>query len=221
MNKKLSICQRPQQPHAASAAHSVAVAIVFCSAAQACCTAGIDARSTAGRGSHVAPPEVMRRIAVGLGLCLFGHYLRFMTMFTVGFVSGFGGLVIILSDFVLEHDSESNVVFVLTLISVAFGILMAYLTTTVRRIGIFFLGMWVGVIMALFLNNTFLYKTNKGGTVWIAMSVIGTFFGVLGLWLKNRITIICTSFIGAYFTIRPLGWYIGHWPNEFTIVRAV
>lgn len=158
---------------------------------------------------------------VGLGLCLFGHYLRFMTMFTVGFVSGFGGLVIILSDFVLEHDSESNVVFVLTLISVAFGILMAYLTTTVRRIGIFFLGMWVGVIMALFLNNTFLYKTNKGGTVWFAMSVIGTFFGVLGLWLKNRITIICTSFIGAYFTIRPLGWYIGHWPNEFTIVRAV
>jgi hypothetical protein len=160
-------------------------------------------------------------LAVGIGLCLFGHYLRFMTMFTVGFVTGFGSLVVILSEFVLEHDSEENVVFVLTLICVAFGILLAYLTTTVRRIGIYLLGMWVGVIMALILNNTILYKTNSSGTIWIAMLVIGTFFGILGLWLKNRITIICTAFIGAYFTIRPLGWYIGHWPNEFTIVKSV
>ena len=158
---------------------------------------------------------------VGLGLCFMGHYLRFFTLFTVGFLTGFGGLVIVLSDFVLEHNTEDSVVFVLTMISLAFGVLMAYLTTTLRRAGIYLLGMWVGVIMALLLNNTVLYKINKQGTVWIAMLVIGTAFGLLGLWLKNRITIICSSFIGAYFTIRPLGWYIGHWPNEFTLVKEV
>lgn len=102
-----------------------------------------------------------------------------------------------------------------------FGFLLSYLTVTVKRVSIFLLSVWVGIIMALILNNTFLYKIEREGTIWIAIGSIGLSFGILGLWLKNRVTIICTAFVGAYFTIRPIGWYIGHWPNEFTIVKAV
>lgn len=41
------------------------------------------------------------------------------------------------------------------------------------------------------------------------------------MFLKSYITILSTSFCGAYLIIRPFGWWVGNFPNEFTLVKSV
>ena len=58
----------------------------------------------------------------------------------------------------LGPDTENQEVYILLIISVAFGLLTGYLTYSIKRLGTFIAGMWIGVILALLLNNTILYK---------------------------------------------------------------
>lgn len=51
--------------------------------------------------------------------------------------------------------------------------------------------------------------------------MIGLACGVCGLIFRSYVTILSTSFCGAYMIIRPFGWFVGHFPNEFTLVKKV
>lgn len=43
----------------------------------------------------------------------------------------------------------------------------------------------------------------------------------MGFKLKNTITIFSTSLTGSYMLVRPLGWMIGDYPNEFSLVKEI
>jgi hypothetical protein len=160
-------------------------------------------------------------MVIGFGLCFFGNFLKLFTLFTMGLTTGFGALVVVMAQFVIASNTGLSAVRVLLVASAVFGLLLGYLTTSAIRVGTFLMGMWVGIIVSLLLNNTFFYRTSKEWVLWTAMGCIGLFFGIVGVWLKSRITIISSALVGAYLMIRPLGWYIGHWPNEFLMVTQI
>jgi hypothetical protein len=81
------------------------------------------------------------------------------------------------------------------------------------------MGMWIGIILALLMNNTFLYKLASSYALIVSICSIGLVFGVAGIFLHGFVTIVSSSIICSYMMIRPLGWYIGDWPNEFTLVK--
>ena len=81
--------------------------------------------------------------------------------------------------------------------------------------------MWIGIILALLMNNTILYKLGSNNALIISISVIGIVFGVAGIFFHGFVTILASSVIGSYMMIRPLGWFIGEWPNEFTLVKMI
>lgn len=59
-----------------------------------------------------------------------------------------------------------------------FGVLLGYLTMSVKRIGIFCLGFWLGTALAFLLNNAILHK------IGVFFTLLSMFF--LQLTLKLR-----------------------------------
>lgn len=80
------------------------------------------------------------------------------TMFIMGFMTGFGGIVIATGEFVIRYNSESVMAYACLIIAVLCGVLTGYLTVSNPKIGFFALGMWLGIVLALLLNNAVLYK---------------------------------------------------------------
>lgn len=103
------------------------------------------------------------------------------------------------------------------IIAVLFGVLMGYVTVTIPKIGFFCLGMWLGVVIALLLNNAFLYKiqlTNNFVVLWLTIGVLSILLGVLSCFFYKYCVMVCTGIVGAYAIVRPFGWILGSFPNE-------
>lgn len=141
-------------------------------------------------------------------------------MFIIGYMTGFGGIIIVMGEFVIRYDSESVMAYASLVIAVLFGVLTGYLTVSTPKLGFFALGMWLGVVLALLLNNAFLYKikfANSSVVLWITIAVLATGMGVLSCFYYKYCVMVCTGFIGSYCIIRPFGWIIGSFPNELQI----
>jgi len=81
--------------------------------------------------------------------------------------------------------------------------------------------MLFGLVLALVIHNTILFRLESNYIIYITLVIIGVGCGVAGLFLRSYITILSTSFCGAYMLIRPFGWFVGSFPNEFTLVKEL
>lgn len=97
-------------------------------------------------------------IAVGILECFFGYRLLKPTLFIIGYITGFGLIVMVLGEFIIGPDTEIEVVWVILIITILFGALLGYLTMSAKRFGFFCLGFWMGAVLAFLLNNAFLHK---------------------------------------------------------------
>lgn len=158
-------------------------------------------------------------LTVGFFECFFGYRSLKPTLFIVGCFSGFGLLVAVLGEFVIGPDTETVVVWVVLLITMLFGILLGYLTMSVKRIGIFCLGFWLGTALAFLLNNAVLHKLEKDYVIWVSILVLGSLGGIGSFIFHRHVVILATSFVGAYAIVRPFGWIADGFPNEFTLVE--
>jgi len=102
----------------------------------------------------------MAAVMISLGgvLCFFGLKIYKPTMFIIGYLTGFVVIVVVVGEFVIRYDSESVMAYVCLIIAVFFGVLTGYVTIKTPKIGFFALGMWLGIVIALLLNNAVLYK---------------------------------------------------------------
>lgn len=97
-------------------------------------------------------------ITFGTLECFFGYRLLRPTLFVIGYITGFGILVMILGEFVIGPDTEIVVVWIILLITILFGALLGYLTMSAKKFGFFCLGFWMGTVIAFMLNNAILHK---------------------------------------------------------------
>lgn len=160
-------------------------------------------------------------LSTGVLYCFFGNKVRRLIYFLDGLLAGFGILLAVLAEFVLKPQTDKQTVQVLIVISLAFGVLLGYTSTRTKLIGKLFLGIWTGIIVAVLLNQILLYKIASQATIWVSVILISLAFGLIGFYLKNTITIFSTSLMGGYLLIRPLGWLVGDYPNEFSLVKEI
>lgn len=83
------------------------------------------------------------------------------------------------------------------------------------------MGVLFGLVLALIIHNTLLFRIESNNLIYIILVVIGAGCGVAGLFLRSYVTILSSSFCGAYMIIRPFGWFVGSFPNEFTLVKEI
>ncbi len=126
-------------------------------------------------------------ILIGLTECFFGQRVTTISLLITGFFTGFGFLLAILGEFVLDPNAERQVVVVVTLIILLFGLQLGYITTIHRKLGTFMLGMWTGIILDMLMYESFLYKLDSDGskslTLWISVITVGSAFGLLGFFI--------------------------------------
>lgn len=121
-------------------------------------------------------------ITLGTLLCFFGLKIYKPTMFIIGYITGFAVIVVVVGEFVIRYDSESLMAYTCLMIAVFFGVLTGYITIKNPKVGFFALGMWLGVVLALLLNNAILYKIQIGNTtivLWITIAILSFGMGVL------------------------------------------
>jgi len=56
---------------------------------------------------------------------------------------------------------------------------------------------------------------------WIVLVACGLFCGILSCFLFVIVTIASTSLAGAYALVRGISLFIGHFPNEITIIDQI
>ena len=86
------------------------------------------------------------------------------------------------------------------------------------------MGMWIGLIISLTLNNVALYlifSTPENLPLYIVLPVLCIGFGILTVCVKRKFIIFATcklfvlilALIGAYICLRALSWHLGAFPN--------
>lgn len=93
------------------------------------------------------------------------------------------------------------------------GVLFGVFLLTLPRLGYINIGLWVAVIFSLLLQNSVLYLTGSLLAFYITTGVVGVIMtGIAMMKLKNYI-ILSTSFISAFWLVRPLGFFLPSYPN--------
>jgi len=141
-----------------------------------------------------------------------------MTIFIFGILSGsiFGIIYTAENyvDFIYEQEGYGIAIFIICL-SVLMGILFGVTLLTMPRLGYINIGLWVAVIFSLLLQNSVLYLTGNLLAFYITVGVVGLIMSIIALLKLKNYIILSTSFISAFWMVRPLGFFLSSYPNEF------
>lgn len=163
-------------------------------------------------------------IIIGGIECFFGLAMLGPSLFSIGFFTGFGFLLILFGEFMIKPTTNSYLVWTLIVICIAVGICLGYLATSLPKIGFFALGIWLGVVIAFIINSLFLYEIEtepQDLLLYLLMLVLGVSGAFLSKWKWKSMCIISTSVLGAYLTIRGLSVFIGYYPDEFNMAQRI
>lgn len=153
--------------------------------------------------------------------CFYGLFLLGPSLFVIGFLTGFGLLLIFFAEFVIKPDSGSGLIWFILILCLAVGGGLGYLATSLPKIGFFGLGIWLGVIIAFVLNNLVLYLSESNVLLYLLMVTFGAIGAVLARWKWKIVCVLSTSIIGGYMAIRALSIFIGGYPDELTVAKKI
>ncbi len=153
--------------------------------------------------------------AAGLVLLILGNQMLRVSIFASSVVLTYLALATALD---LRHCNSATVYILAVLaISVQVGLVMLLYP----RLGVTSLMLLFGVVFSLLLQAAVLNLTGTLLGLWITMGVVGGLLAIVSLartpaWLLY----ISTSFSGAYLLVRPLGFWFGDYPPEFTVATT-
>jgi hypothetical protein len=147
---------------------------------------------------------------------LFGYLAIRITIFVFGILSGVIFGIIFTAEnyvnFIYESEGYGIAIFVVCL-SFLMGILFGISLLTLPRLGYVNIGLWVAVIFSLLLQNSVLYLTGTLLAFYITVGVVGLLMACIALLKLKNYIIISTSFISAFWMVRPLGFFLPSYPN--------
>jgi len=162
-------------------------------------------------------------IMFGLLNCFLGLHFFTATLFTAGFSITFMIVIIFFSNFWISATSGSVASWMAVIIAALLGITVGGFAAKLYNIGFFVLGAFGGYLLGSLLYTMFLHYIDNGATwvLYTTCGILATVFGLLGLIIKNVVTIIVTSFIGSYLLIRTISIFAGGFPNEFILAEQI
>jgi hypothetical protein len=95
------------------------------------------------------------------------------------------------------------------------GVLFGITLLTLPKLGYINIGLWVAVIVSLLLQNSIYYLTGTLTAFYITFGVVGVIMCGISLMAFKNYIIMSTSFISAFWLVRPLGFFLSSYPNEF------
>jgi hypothetical protein len=101
------------------------------------------------------------------------------------------------------------------------GLLFGFILAKCQRLGAALLGGWAGFIGGLVLNTAVFVYAESQPLFWVVTISCAIAGCILSFFAYNHVIIIGTSFTGSYLFIRGFSLYIGGFPNEFEIAKAL
>lgn len=101
------------------------------------------------------------------------------------------------------------------------GILIGWLLAKFVKVGAAVLAGWGGFALGLMLNEAFLFHIEAIWVFWASNIVCILAAAFLTFKLFDWTIIISTALAGAYFMVRGVSCYAGHYYNEFTMVKLL
>lgn len=99
------------------------------------------------------------------------------------------------------------------------GLFYGFFVITLPRFGYFNIGVWFGVIISLLLQNAAFIYTKTLIPFYVCLGVISFVCGVAGIMGFKYFIIVSTSLISGFLLVRPLGFYLPYYPNEFNFYK--
>jgi hypothetical protein len=93
------------------------------------------------------------------------------------------------------------------------GFLLGITLLTIPKLGYVNIGLWVAVIFSLLLQNSVFYLSGDLMAFYITVGVIGMVMTIISLLALKNFIILSTSFISAFWIVRPLGFFLPYYPN--------
>jgi hypothetical protein len=145
---------------------------------------------------------------------IFGYLAIRITILLYGIYAGSLLSVVFLAQSYNDFYLQTNGIFIFTIfLAVILGILYGITLLTVPKIGYINIGIIVAIVFSLLLQNSLLYLTGSLLAFYITFGVTGLIMIIVSLLELKNFIVICTSFTGAFFFIRPLGFFLPGYPN--------
>ncbi|KAF1327769.1 hypothetical protein FI667_g7405, partial [Globisporangium splendens] len=159
--------------------------------------------------------SVLAIVAMGIGalICVSGYKMFRPTLFVVGFVAG-GVLLAIAAE--NWFDDKSWVVTASWVAFVVGGFVVACLVVSMYSLSIFAAGAAGGVLLAMLLNTSFVYKLHPSDpnlTLIILAIILGIICGALAIYLEKPVLVTATSLVGAGLLVWGVGYFAGDYPS--------
>lgn len=150
---------------------------------------------------------------IGVFECLFGRRLLKPTLFILGYAkyklvnfsyfTGFLFFLILLTEFVVSTSANAIFVWIMLLLAVFLGAIVGYFLMSLPKLGVIFVGVWLGILVTVLLEDSVLYKLGSFGNVlfYILLAILCIIFAVLSNLIFNDIIIICTSLLGVKYIL--------------------
>jgi hypothetical protein len=148
-----------------------------------------------------------------------GLFLIRITVFVYGFVTAAGfSLIFFTFGYPLE-DQTNSVLNWMIILSAILGLFYGFFVITLPRFGYFNIGIWFGIIISLLLQNSVLVYTKTLIPFYVCLGVISFICGIAGIMGFKYFIIVSTSLISGFLLVRPLGFYLPYYPNEFNFYK--
>ena len=124
------------------------------------------------------------------------------------------------NQFVLPKNAPLWAFWVMIGVSLLLGLVVGIVCCKIYRVGVFLLGSLFGAILGLILYSAVIAAFTS--QMWVLILVVCLMAVACGFiaWYANIIgVIVSTSLIGAYLVVRASSWYIGGYPNEWTLYQ--
>ena len=161
-------------------------------------------------------------IVIGLYFLVLGAYFTRISVFLIIFVTTIFAVLFVMYAIILPYSTPDYVGWIILPAAAVAGLVIAGLTTTFLKIGVFLIGWWGGGMLATWLFQMIIYKiSSKTIVLWIMIAVFALILGIIALKFLKFVMIVGTSFIGSYLTVRGVSFYLGGYPNEFQMYNDI
>lgn len=160
-------------------------------------------------------------LVIGLFELFFGYYLIQITIFLYGWVAGSAfSLIYLAESYPGNQVSPASVINFMIILSAMLGIFYGFLLITLPKLGYFNIGVWLGAIGTLMLQNAVLYLSKSLLAFYIVLGVMCLVLGIVAIMAFKYFIIVSTSIMSGFMLVRPLGFYLDYYPNEFLFYKT-
>lgn len=160
-------------------------------------------------------------IVFGLLLGILGKRFFKISLFIVGTTVLTLASTLFLFTIFMSRDSTDTTGWIIFSVCLVLGMIGGLLLAKFFRFGIAVAAGWGGVVLALILYNTFVYKIDTSNKVvfWIFVVLMAVVSAALSFKFCWPAVIIATSIAGAYSFIRGISVMAGGYPSELEILK--